>query len=190
MKKSLIALAVAVLCAVPVAARAQGGLGVLGGLSYASEPNGITPGGTLKPHSGFAVGVAAEGGGAVTFGINALYAQRGYTASSPITSQRYDYIDVPVYLKVNFQTPSIAPFVFIGPQGSFELQCDGGDCPSGRPKVTYSGIVGAGLRFPTMGGVSIQGRYVYGLSNLDINTVTNRTNYQQRSFMLLLGIGF
>ena len=81
-----------------------------------------------------------------------------------------------------------APFAFAGPQASFELGCEGGDCPSGRAKVTYAGVIGAGVKLGSM--FSVQGRYVYGLTNLNYGTVNNTNNYQARSFMLLAGIGF
>jgi hypothetical protein len=99
---------------------------------------------------------------------------------------------VPIYLKVALPNPMITPFAFVGPQGSFEMKCDGGggSCPSGHPKTTFSGVIGAGLKFGVLGGLSVQGRYVYGLTNLNLSTVSNAGNYQPRSFMILAGIGF
>ena len=197
MKRSFIALAVAALCAVPMAAQAQqvteGGLGILGGWSYGQVPSGNTSGhGSLSGNSGFALGVGAESGGTVGFGINALYAQRGFRSNLIGNSQQLSYIDLPVYLRVAIQNPVVEPFALIGPQVSFELNCDanGTDCPSGRNKTTFDGIVGFGLRFPMAAGLSVQGRYIYALQNLDYGTVNNQSNYRQRSFMLLLGIGF
>jgi hypothetical protein len=192
MKRSLLVIAFAVLCTVPVVADAQG-LGVIGGLSYGTAPNanGVLPG-TLKANSGFAIGVAAETGGVIGFGINGLYAQRGFSSSVPGYSQKLSYVDVPVYLKVSLPNPAITPFGFLGPQGSFEMNCDGGggSCPSGRSKTTFSGVIGAGLKFGMLSGLSVQGRYVYGLTNLNYGTVSNSSNYQARSFMILAGIGF
>ena len=145
MKRSLIVIAFASLCALPAAANAQG-LGVLGGLSWGSTPGqGALPG-TLKANSGFAVGLAAESGGVIGFGINGLYAQRGFTSSVTGSSSKLNYIDVPVYLRLSIPNDMITPFAFVGPQASFELGCEGGNCPSGRPKVTYAGVIGAGVR--------------------------------------------
>jgi hypothetical protein len=188
MKRSMLVIAIASLCTLPVAANAQG-LGIIGGLTWGSTPNnsGALPG-TLKANSGFAVGLAAESGGVVGFGINGLFAQRGFTSSVTGASSNLNYIDVPVYLRVAIPNPVITPFAFAGPQGSFELGCSGGDCPSGRPKVTYAGVIGAGVKLGSM--FSVQGRYVYGLTNLNYGTVNNTNNYQARSFMLLAGIGF
>jgi Outer membrane protein beta-barrel domain len=196
MKKSMLAVAVLALCAVSTA-RAQG-FGILGGVAFGSVPtsSGVLPGnmGTLSANNGFAVGVAAETGGFLGFGINGLYAQRGFTSSNAGFSQKFNYIDVPVYLKISIVNPAITPFAFVGPQASFELKCDAGgggqDCPSGRPKVTYAGVIGAGLKFGMLAGISVQGRYVYGLTDLNLTTVGNANSYQTRSFMLLAGIGF
>jgi opacity protein-like surface antigen len=192
MKRSLLVIAFASLCMGPAVADAQG-LGVIGGLSYGTAPNanGVLPG-ELKGNSGFAIGLAAETGGVVGFGINGMYAQRGFSSSSPGFSQKYSYIDVPIYLKVSLPNSMITPFGFVGPQGSFEMNCDGGggSCPSGRSKTTFSGVIGAGLKFGMLGGLSVQGRYVYGLTNLNLSTVSNSGNYQPRSFMILAGIGF
>jgi len=192
MKRSLIVIAFASLCSISAAAGAQG-IGVIGGLTWGSVPNnnGALPG-TLKANTGFAIGLAAESGGVVGFGINGLYAQRGFESSTPGASQKLSYIDVPIYIKLSIPNPAVTPFAFVGPQGSFELNCDaaGGTCPSGRPKTTFAGVIGAGLKFGVLGGLSVQGRYVYGLTNLNLSTVSNAGNYQARSFMLLAGIGF
>jgi hypothetical protein len=192
MKRSFLVIAFASLYSIPALAGAQG-LGVIGGLTYGSVPNTNTSGvGTVKANNGFAIGLAAETGGVIGFGINGLYAQRGFTSSISGLSQKLSYIDVPVYLKLAIPNPSVTPFAFVGPQGSFELNCDGGGgaCPSGRAKLTYAGVVGAGLKFGVLGGLSLQGRYVYSLTNLNYGTVSNTNNYQARSFMLLAGIGF
>jgi hypothetical protein len=175
-----------------MAAQAQG-FGVLGGWSYGQVPTGNTTGhGSLSGNSGIALGVAAESGGPVGFGVNALYAQRGFTSSLFGNGERLQYIDVPLYLRASIPNPAIEPFALIGPQVSFELNCDanGTDCPSGRDKTTFYGVAALGVRFPSAAGLSIQARYLYALQNLDYGTVSNTNNYRQRSFMLLLGIGF
>jgi len=197
MKRSFVTLAVAALCVVPMAARAQqvteGGLGILGGWSYGQVPSSNTSGhGSLSGNSGFALGIGGESGGTVGFGFNVLYAQRGFRSNLFGNSQQLSYIDVPLYLRVEIQNAAVEPFALIGPQVSFEMNCNanGTDCPSGRDKTTFDGVAAFGLRFPMAAGLSIQGRYLYALQNLDYGTVNNQANYRQRSFMLLLGIGF
>ena len=172
-------------------AHAQG-LGVKGGYSYGSVSNsGALPGNNVK-RSGFALGAGISGGGIVGVGLEALYAQRGVTSPIVGSSRALDYLDIPVYLKVSVPSPMIAPFIYAGPQVSRELHCDaggGGRCvDSGRPMWTYAGVIGAGLRLG--GAVSAEARYIYGLSDLRLNTVTSSDSYRTRSFLVLLGLGF
>ena len=192
MRRLQIIFAIVLLAASYSLAHAQGGLAVKAGLSFGTASNtGVAPGATQR--SGFAVGVAAATSGVIGFGIEGLYAQRGYTSTSPLDSRRLDYIDVPVYLRLSLPTPGITPFAYAGPQGSFELKCgtDSGNCPaSGRPKLTYAAVIGGGARLGMLGGLSVEGRYVYGLSDLNLTTVQTSKSYQTRSLLLLLGLGF
>ncbi|MBI3504405.1 MAG: PorT family protein [Proteobacteria bacterium] len=192
MKRAL--LAIVSLCAAPAMAHAQdGGFGIKGGLSYGNVSNSGALPGNISQRSGFAVGVSAVTGGMLGFGIEGLYAQRGVTSSTIGASRSLDYIDVPVYLRLSMPTPGISPFGYVGPQASYELKCgtDSGNCPdTGRPKITYSGVVGAGLRFAALGNVSLEARYIYGLTDLKLSTVSTSNSYQTRSFMLLAGFGF
>lgn len=194
MKRTVSALAVLCLCAAPATARAQSGFGIKVGPSYGNVSNGgLLPGGATQ-RSGFAGGVGVSIGSPLGIGIEALYAQRGFVSSSAGVSRKLNYIDVPAYIKVSLPTPGISPFAYAGPQASFEMQCDtdgGGSCPnSGRPKTTYAGVIGGGLRFGSFYGVSLEGRYVYGLTDLKLSTVDKSSSYKSRSFMILAGIGF
>lgn len=183
----------ALLAAAPAAAQgpAYGGLVLKGGLSYGDVSNsGVFPG-NARTRSGAAIGVGIVSGGPLGFGVEALYAQRGIIGD-PGSSRELDYIDVPVYLQFAMQNPAVVPFAYAGPQVSFELKCDagGGSCPSGRDKVSYAGAIGAGVRLPSLGGLSVEGRYLYGLSDLQLGTVSDPENYKTRSFKLLFGIAF
>ena len=173
------------------AARAQGGIGIKGGLAYSDVSNsGVLPG-DLHSRTGFAVGLGVESNAPVGFGLEALYAQRGVSGGALGESRELNYVDVPLYLRVGMPTPGISPFAYAGPQVSFEIQCraGGGDCPdTGRPKTTYAGVIGAGVRLA--GGLSVEGRYVYGLTALKLRTVSTSESYKNRSFMVLLGLGF
>jgi hypothetical protein len=192
MKRLLCAGAVLFLAAAPVTARAQGGLGIKAGLSFNTASNtGLAPGATQR--SGFAVGISALTGGVIGFGVEGLYAQRGFTATTASDSRRLDYIDVPVYLRIALQNRVVTPFAYAGPQGSYELKCGTGtvDCPaSDRPKFTYAGVIGGGVRFDKLGGLSVEGRYVYGLTDLKYTTVSSSESYKTRSLLLLAGFGF
>ena len=73
------------------------------------------------------------------------------------------------------------------------MQCDadGATCPnSGRPKTTYAGVIGGGLRFAALHGFSVDGRYIYGLTDLKLSTVSTTQSYKTRTFLILVGIGF
>ena len=192
MKRSLIVITAVALCSMPVTARAQG-MGILGGWSYGSVPSSNTIGhGSLSSYSGFALGIGAESGGPVGFGFNLLYAQRGFRSTLAGNAEQLSYVDVPFYLKAQISNPAIEPFGLIGPQVSFETGCNanGTDCPTGNERTTFDGVAAIGLRFPMMSGLSIQGRYIYALQNLNYGTINNQNSYRQRSFLLLLGFGF
>ena len=193
MKRSFLVAATVALCSLPAAANAQG-LGILGGWSYSQVPSTNASGaGSYTANSGFAIGVGAETGGILGFGINGMYAQRGFTNSTPGFGQKVSYIDVPVYLRVAIPNPVVVPFALAGPQVSFQVNCDEGggvSCPTGNDKTQWSAIAGLGVRFPMIAGLSVQGRYVYALKDLNYGTINNQSNYRQRSFEILLGLGF
>lgn len=177
--------------AMPLAAQGGGGIVLKGGVSYGDVSNsGVFPGGA-RTRNGAAIGVGMITRKPIGFGLEGLYAQRGIVGS-PGNSRELDYIDVPLYLRVGATNPALQPFAYAGPQISFELRCDagGGDCPSGREKVSYAGAIGAGLRFPRVAGITVEGRYVYGLTDLKLGTISDTESYRTRSFMILFGIGF
>lgn len=184
----------AVLAFAPLMLGAQdGGFGLKGGLSYGNVSNGGALPGSVTQRSGFAVGVSAVSGGPIGFGIEALYAQRGVTSSIAADRWHLDYLDIPVYLRLAMPNSAVTPFAYAGPQASFELKCGAGsfDCPdTGRPTAIFAGVIGAGLRLSAMHGLSIEGRYIYGLTDLKLSTVSSSESYQTRSFLLLAGIAF
>ena len=193
MKRALLVFSALLVSAVVSPAAAQS-LGIKGGLSYGNVSNGGTFPGKASERSGFAIGLTANTGGVVGLGIEGLYAQRGFDNSVAADARHLDYIDVPVYLRLAMPLGgTFAPFAYAGPQASFELKCgtDSGNCPdSGRPKVTYAGVIGGGVQFGALSGMSIEARYVYGLSDLKLNTISTTESYKTRSLLLLLGFGF
>ena len=189
MKRTLAITAAAVLLgAAPSIAHAQ--IGLKGGFSYGNVSNrGLLPG-ALHERNGFAVGLSLVSARSLLgFGIEGLYAQRGVVSSTAGESHKLDYIDVPGYLRVSLPTPGIAPYAYAGPQVSFELHCTDA-CPSGRPKTTTAAVLGGGVRLGAQSAFSLEGRYVYGLTNLKLNTVTSSDSYKTRSFLILAGIDF
>lgn len=194
MKRTLICI-VALALSVAAVASAQGGIVLKGGLSYGNVSNGGVLPGNLDTRTGFAVGLGLGSGHDVLgFGVEGLYAQRGVTSSStPAAERRLDYIDVPVFLRAMLPSSGIAPFAYAGPQVSFELRCRAGGsaCPEAdRPSTTYAAVIGGGLRLGAGTALSIEGRYVYGLTDLKLGTVTSSDSYKTRSFLLLAGWAF
>lgn len=187
-------MAVAALGFVPLLLGAQdGSFGLKGGLSYGNVSNGGALPGSVTQRSGFAVGISAVSGGPIGVGIEALYAQRGVTSDVAADRWHLDYLDIPVYVRLAMPNAVATPFAYAGPQASFELKCGAGsfNCPdSGRPTALFAGVIGAGLRLRAMRGLSIEGRYIYGLTDLKLSTVSSAESYQTRSFLLLAGISF
>ena len=192
MKRSLALLAALPLCMIAAKANAQG-IGIKGGAVFNNvKDNGALPG-SLERRTGFTAGLTFSTlKGPVGIGLEALYAQRGVNAPNATDARRLDYIDVPAYLRVMIPTGSVNPYLLAGPQVSFELNCraGSGSCPSGRSKTTYAGVIGAGIFFGNHGGLSLEGRYMYGLSDLHLSTVTSSSSYKNRSFLILAGLQF
>lgn len=185
--------------AAPAVLYAQGEAGLKAGVSFGNISNkGLLPNGLdLDNRTGFAAGLyLGYRVGFIGVGLEGLYAQRGAKSDQTVATAptRLDYIDVPAYVKVALPTPLLQPFVYAGPQVSFEVRCHtaNGDtaCPdaatSGRKKTDYGAVFGAGVRF---GGLGLEGRYVYGLRDLKLNTVTDTHSYKTRTFLILVSIG-
>jgi len=195
-RRTLFAAAVLVTAAaVPVAAQAA--FGLKAGASFGNISNkGVLPG-SLKTRTGFAGGLYIGGGSSIVgFGVEGLYAQRGLSSDESLADSetRLDYVDVPAYLKVNIPTSGVRPFVYAGPQISFEVRCKtagGGECTTTSPRKStdYAGVIGAGLRLGKGTAVTLEGRYVYGLQDLKLSTVTSGESYKNRTFMILIGVG-
>lgn len=184
--------AAAVLLAVAPPAFAQG-FGIKGGLTWNDVSNsGVLPG-ELQRHTGFAIGLGIGTTGApFSVGIEGLYARRGLDSDTPANEVRFSYIDVPAYLRLAIPTSVLAPYAYAGPQVSFELTCEvgGAECGGDRETVSYAAVIGGGVRLGKAGALSLEGRYIYGLSDLSWDTVTDADSYRTRSFMILAGLGF
>lgn len=209
MKRGLL-LTSALLGLVPAIARAQDNgdddrgveVGIKAGAAFGNVSNkGVLPG-SLEGRAGFSGGLTlATAPRLLGLGLEGLYTQTGVkTPQGTLTNGReLDYIDIPAYLRVMIPTPSLKPYAFAGPQVSFEIRCRSAadtDCPNIEPsgeerkQTTYAGIIGAGLRFGGRAGFSVEGRYVYGLTNLKLGTITDNESYKTRTFLILGGVSF
>jgi Outer membrane protein beta-barrel domain len=191
MKRAIAYMAIMGLVLTPAMAHAQLGFAIKGGGSFGNVSNrGVLPG-NLGTRTGFAVGLAlGSSGGVLGFGLEGLYAQRGVQSATAGDSRSLDYIDVPLYLRLMVPTPGLAPYAYAGPQVSFELHCSDGSgaCSSaGRSKTSAAAVLGGGVRLGER--FTFEGRYVYGLTDLKLNTVTSSSSYKTRSFLLLVGVG-
>jgi len=198
MRIRILVIAAGVALAVQGNLAAQAEFGVKAGASFGNiKDKGLLPG-SLKTRTGLAGGVFLGYRAAVIgVGIEGLYAQRGAESDQSISdaTTKLDYVDVPAYVKFTIPAPGVRPFLYAGPQLSFEVKCRtaGGsaDCAdNGRKQTDYAAVIGGGIR---LGGESlgflVEGRYVYGLADLKLSTVTTGASYKNRTFMLLVGIG-
>lgn len=184
--------------ALPVAANAQG-LGLKVGGIFANVSNsGVLPN-DMGSRTGFSAGLAlGTKGRMIGFGAEALYVQNGLNSATPATELKINYVSVPVYLRLGLPTPGVRPFAYVGPQFSFELGCKlgGSDCPDAtfgggeRKKTTFAGVIGGGLRLGGKMGFTIEGRYIYGLTDLKYGTVSSGASYKDRDLMILAGVSF
>jgi hypothetical protein len=165
-----------------------------GGASWGDVSNrGLLPG-DLSGRMGFAAGLGIGPiGEPIGIGIEGLYAQRGVSSDVPGSSAELDYLDIPVYLRITIPTDAVSPFLYAGPQFSVELHCEDGvgECvDTDRSELSYYANIGAGIAFGGSTALSIEARYLYGLSDLRLGTITESESYRSRSFLLMGGIGF
>lgn len=176
---------------------AQSQVGVKGGLSFGNiTDKGLLPG-RLDTRTGAAAGLYfGTKAGLLSVGAEALYAQRGLQSDEPLATAavKVDHVDLPVYLKVTAPTPGIRPFGYAGPQVSFEIKCRRANGPAcaddpARAKTNYAAVIGGGVKFGAGAGFGVEARYVYGLTDLKLGTVTNENNFKHRTFLLVLSYG-
>ncbi len=133
-----------------------------------------------KSRIGFCGGIFFElnFGRVLTIQPEALYTMKGAEATieeGAITGTgklRFDYLEIPVLLKLRLPTGAIHPFIFAGPAFGFDLKATfkditgGSTDVSGGNKVDYSAVFGAGLQLG--GAIHADVRYTMGLEKLKI----------------------
>lgn len=101
-------------------------------------------------------------------------------------STNWTYLDVPVLLKVKFDAaPGFKPYIAAGFQAGFALANVAGAVNT----LNFSIPFGAGFEFDVSPGVvlGLDGRYVLGLSDTSVTTLTS---VQARSFQITALVGF
>lgn len=171
MKRTLTILligAFAVLLALPQTSAAGVKFGLKGGANIANVNGNWDEGlGDWKSTVGFCGGIFLELnlGRILTIQPEVLYTMKG--ADTGDGKLKFDYIEIPVLLKLRIPTGSIHPFIFAGPAFGFSLKAlVNGVEISDMPAADYSAVIGGGLQLGRS--IHIDVRYTMGLQKLEI----------------------
>ena len=172
-------------------ATAQTTFGIKGGLSFATLSNKHPD---WKSRTGFAAGIALDmRAGPIGIQPELLYVQKGVAGDGSPSSDapRLDYAEIPVLLKLTLPVPVVQPFVYAGPSIGLRLSCKVGEaaCAGGLVKSTdFGAALGGGIRLGGAKGLTLEGRYMWGLK--DIHNVTAGVETRTRTFLVLAGVTF
>ena len=158
----------ATMLALPQAANAGVRFGLKGGANIANVNGDFVDAlGDWKNTVGFCGGIFLEFnfGRVLTLQPEVLYTMKGAGAGDGKLT--FDYIEIPVLLKLRIPTGSVHPFVFAGPAFGFTLKAalEGVELMD-FPKSDYSAIMGGGLQLGRSFHVDV--RYTLGLQKLEI----------------------
>ncbi len=172
MKKTACILAVgafAILLALPRPATADMRFGIKGGANVANVNGDFVDAlGDWKSTVGFCGGIFLElnFGRVLTIQPEVLYTMKG-TDTAEAGKLKFDYIEIPVLLKLRIPTGSVHPFVFAGPAFGFTLKAAlEGSKLQEFPKSDFSAVFGAGLQLGNS--IHIDARYTMSLQKLKI----------------------
>ncbi len=172
--KALMIGAFAAMLVLPQIAAADVRFGIKAGANVANVNGDI---GTAlqdwKSTVGFCGGIFLELnlGRVLTIQPEVLYTMKGAdTGTGKLT---FDYLEIPILLKLRIPTGSVHPFVFAGPAFGFTLRAlvDGVKI-SDMPSADYSAVLGGGLQLGRS--IHIDARYTMGLQKLaipDLDTI-------------------
>ncbi len=185
MKKLSVILAIGALVGaiiLPQAAVADVRFGIKGGGNMANVNGSFASDlGDWKNTIGFCAGIFVELnlGNVLTIQPEVLYTLKGAKAEGVVVdvpaSEKlsFDYIEIPLLLKLRVPAGSIHPFIFAGPAIGFNLSSkleyalgdeEGAEPIENFKKVDYSAIFGAGLQLG--GSLHFDVRYTMGLQKL------------------------
>lgn len=171
-------------------ALAQPKVGVIGGANFSDlrMENADNSGVEYNMRSSFKAGLIAEVPiGVSGFAIQAepLFVQKGASVKTPIKSEtdgpetglRMNYIELPILAKYSFDFGALRPYLVAGPEFGWMLSAKhtGVDVKDNFEDLDFLATGGLGLDIEAsdMIFVFVEGRYNYGLSN--INAVKNST---------------
>ena len=182
----------------PVSASALFKLGVQGGLNLSSVSSDTAISG-LANRNGLMAGAFLELDTGSFFSIQPElnYIQKGYTYLSGTTTTvaKVDFIEIPVFLRLNLPIPIISPYLFAGPAFGFRTKAES-DLGSGTPtdisttveKNDISAAIGGGVDMSIAPLISLfaNGRYSIGLKDIDTSATVAKT----KGFQILAGLAF
>jgi hypothetical protein len=120
-----------------------------------------------KSTVGFCGGIFLELnlGRILTIQPEVLYTMKG--ADTGDGKLKFDYIEIPVLLKIRIPMGSVHPFIFAGPAFGWNLKAAiAGFKIEDMPTSDYSAVFGAGLQLG--GSIHIDARYTMGLQKLEV----------------------
>lgn len=141
--------------------------------------------------------------GFLSFQPEILYTRTGgkYVMGEDRLEFRFDYLQVPVLLKINVVPAGpIRPFICGGGYGAYLIKAKGVMVVGGVPVeedirdsyqvFDYGAVGGIGLTFKLPGiAITVEGRYNYGMRNLYVDPLEGES-MKNTSMMALVGIGF
>ena len=160
--------AVAAALALPRPAEAGIRFGLKGGANIANINGDFAESlSEWKSTVGFCGGIFLELniGRIVTIQPEVLYTVKGADAGGG--KLKFDYIEIPVLLKIRIPMGSVHPFVFAGPAFGWNLKAaiEGYEIDD-MPTSDYSAVMGGGLQLGRS--IHIDARYTMGLQKLEI----------------------
>ena len=159
----------AVLLALPRPATADVRFGIKGGANVANVNGDFVDAlGDWKSTVGFCGGIFLElnFGRVLTIQPEVLYTMKG-TDTADGGKLKFDYVEIPILLKLRIPTGSVHPFVFAGPAFGFTLKAalEGLEVED-FPKSDTSAVLGGGLQLGSSFHIDV--RYTMGLQKLEI----------------------
>ena len=190
MKKLTMALVIGAfvgMLALPQMAAADVKFGIKGGASMANVNGALIdeikadPDTTVKQKVGFCAGIFLElnFGRILTIQPEVLYTLKGtqidYTDGDLTGTEKlmFDYVEIPLLLKLRLPTGSLHPFIFAGPAIGFNLRSkvkwiedgeSGEEDIEDFKKFDYSAVIGGGLQLGSS--IHLDVRYTIGLQKL------------------------
>ncbi len=178
----------------PQASSNHGGIGIgvkAGPLFSSLDEANVTNG--FSNRTGVIGGLFLGGNrpGLIGVGVNLLYAKKG--AKDPNSSDfvNLDYIEVPVYLRINAgssSTGGVSVYGVVGPNFDFLLKAnskDGTDLKSLFNRADYGVQFGAGVEITRF---IVEGRYTKGIGNIAKNK--NDPTLKTKTFAIMFGVRF